>query len=160
MTMTIFLDTVTGAIMASRIVLGLALAVAVILIEALVLYKLGWAADLATSSVDEAQTTVSVHSQGKQFMMCFRDSLLANLVSTVIGWFLAQYLLFLYFWSISFWVTAFIITIFVETLMLWALRRKSVGRSWVAALATNAASFSILIVLLWLAYELELASRF
>ena len=160
MTMTIFLDTVTGAVMARGVVLGIALAGVVILIEALVLYKLGWVANLTTPSVDITQTTVSVHRPSKQFLNCLRDSFLANFASTVIGWFLAQYLLFLYFWSISFWVAAFIITIAVETLILWALRRKSVGRSWVAALAMNAASYFILIVFLGLIYELGLASRF
>jgi hypothetical protein len=160
MTMTFFMDTVTGVVMASRVGLGIALAGVVILIETLVLYKLRWAENLTTSSVDTTQTTVSVHSPSKQFMICLRDSFLANFVSTVVGWFLYQYLLFLYFWSISFWVTAFGITIAVETLMLWVLRRKSVGRSWVAALAMNAASYFILIVLLGLIYELGLASRF
>jgi len=160
MTMTIFLDTITGVVMTSRVVLGFALAAVVILIEALVLYKLRWAVDLTTSSVDITQTTISVHSLSKQFMMCLRDSFLANFASTVIGWFLAQYVFFLYFWSISFWITAFVITIAAETLMLWALRRKSVGRSWVAALAMNAASYFILIVLFGLIYELGLASGF
>lgn len=160
MTMTIFLDTVTGVVMASRVVLGFALAGVVILIEALVLYKLGWALDLTTSSVDITQTTGSILSPGKQFMMSLRDSFLANFVSTIVGWSIARYLLLLYFWSITFWVTTFVITIVVEALMLWALRRKSVGRSWVAALAMNAASYFILIVLFGLSYELGLASRF
>ena len=93
-------------------------------------------------------------------MNCFRDSLLANIASTVAGWFIAQYLLFLYFWNISFWVTTFVISIAVEGLILWALRRKSVGRSWVAALAMNAVSYLILIVLFGLIYELGQASRF
>ena len=158
--MTIFLDTVTGVVMANRVVLGFALAGVVILIEALVLYKLGWALDLTTSSVDITQTTGSILSPSKQFMMSLRDSFLANFVSTVVGWFIARYLLLLYFWSITFWVTTFVITIVVEALMLWALRRKSVGRSWGAALAMNAASYFILIVLFGLSYELGLASRF
>jgi hypothetical protein len=159
MTMTIIMDTVTGSIMASRVVLGIVLAGAVILLEAFVLYKLGWAVDLKVSSVEINQTTVSIPSPSKQFIPCLRDSFLANFASTVVGWFLSQYLIFLYFWSISFWVTAFVITIAVETLMLWALRRKPVSRSWVAALAMNAASYFILIVLLGIIYWLGLASR-
>jgi hypothetical protein len=160
MIMTILLDTVTGVVMTSRVVLGFVLAGVVILIEAFVLYKLGWAAALTTSSDDMTQTTVSVHSPGKQFINCLRDSFLANFASTLLGWFIAQYLLLLYFWSISFWVTTFVISIAVEALMLWVLRRKSVGRSWVAAMAMNAASYLILVVLLGLTYELGLASRF
>jgi hypothetical protein len=158
--MTILLDTVTGVVVTSRVVLGFVLAGVVILIEAFVLYKLGWAAALTTSSDDLTQTTVSALSTGKQFINCLRDSFLANFASTLVGWLIAQYLLLLYFWSISFWVTTFVISIAVEALMLWVLRRKSVGRSWVAAMAMNAASYLILVILLGLAYELGLASRF
>lgn len=159
MTMTFYLDTVMGAVMANRVVLGFALAGIVILIEAFVLYKLGWAVDLTTSSVANSQTTVSVQSPSRQFILCLRDSFIANIASTLVGWLVSEYLLFLNFWSISFWITAFVITIAVESLILWALRRKSVVRSGVAALAMNAASYFILIVFFGLIYELGLASR-
>ena len=159
MTMTFFLDTVTGTVMASQVVLGLVLAGVVILIEALVLHKLGWAVDSTQSPVDKSQATDAVYSPGEQFMACLRDSFLANIASTVIGWFLSQYVFFFSFWSIVFWVTAFVITIVVETLMLWVLRRKSVGRSGMAALAMNASSYLLLIVLFGLIYELGLAAE-
>jgi hypothetical protein len=158
MTMTIYFDTITGAVMTSRVVLGIVLAVGVILIEAWVLYKLKWVADSTASLVDEAQATTSDRGPGKQFMLCSRDSFLANLASTVIGWFLAQYVLFFDFWSIPFWIAALVITIVVETLVLWALKRKSLARSSVTALAMNAASYAMLILLFGLAYQLELAS--
>jgi Na+/glutamate symporter len=159
MTMTFYLDTVTGTLMASRAVLGIALAGVVILIEALVLYRLKWALDPTQSAAETTQPTVAVYSPRRHFMACLRDSFLANLVSTAVGWFLAQYVFFFSFWSIPFWVTAFVITIIVETLMLWVLRRKSVRRSGIAALATNAASYFALVFLFGLIYWLGLAGE-
>ena len=159
MTMTFFLDTVTGTVMASRAVLGVALAGVVILVEALVLYKLGWAADLAQPPEETMQTTVAAYSPSKQFMACLRDSFIANLASTVVGYFLSQYVFFFSFWTIAFWVTAFVTTIIVEALMLWVLRRMPAGRSATAALVMNASSYLLLIVLFGLIYELGLAAE-
>lgn len=159
MKMMFFLDTVTGTLMASRAVLGIALAGLVILVEALALYKLGWAVDLTKSSDDIPQTTTAAYSPGKQFVACLRDSFMANVASALVGWLLSQYVFFFSFWSIPFWITAFVTTLVVESLALWVLRKKSLGKSGIAALAANASSYLLLILLFGLIYQLGLAAE-
>ena len=153
------MDTVTGAVISDRVVLGVFLAVAVILIEALVLYKLGWAADLTASATDIDSASAPVLTPRKQFVQCLRDSVIANSASAAVGWLLAQYVIYSYFWSISFWITQVIISIAVELFILWVLRRKPINKSATASLAMNAASYALLVILFGLIYELGLASR-
>jgi len=155
----VFLDTVTGAVMETRLVLGIALSVVVILLEAFVLYKMGWKSTLAESTREQSNPSSPVLTPAKQFLICLRDSFLANLVSILVGWILFQYVLFFYFWSLPFWISAFVITILVEMLVLWVVGRKSIRKTARVTLVMNGASYLMLVILFGLSYGLGLASR-
>ncbi len=155
----IFLDTVTGAVMETRLVLGIALSIVVILLEAFVLYEMGWNSAPAESTTEQSDPTGPVLTPAKQFLTCLRDSFLANLASVLVGWFLFQYVLFFNFWSLPFWISAFVITFLVEMLVLWIVGRKSIRRTVLVTLVMNGASYLMLVILFGLSYGLGLASR-
>lgn len=146
--------------METRLVLGLALSIVVILIEAFVLHYMGWNTALATATIGQSNPPAVAYTPRKQFLTCLRDSFLANLASILVGWFLFQYVLFFNFWSLPFWISAFVITILVETIVLWVVGKKPIRRTALVSLIMNVASYLMLVILFGLSYTLGLASNF
>jgi hypothetical protein len=150
----IFLDTVTGAVMSTRLLLGLVLSIVVILLEAFVLYKMGWNTALAEATMGQSNPPAPTLTLRKRFLTCLQDSFLANLASVLVGWFLFQYVLFFNFWSLPFWISAVVITILVETIVLWVVRKRPIRRTAIVTLVMNGASYLMLVMFFGLSYIL------
>jgi hypothetical protein len=146
--------------METRLVLGIALSIIVILLEAFVLYKMGWHTAVNEITWGQSSPSAPIYTSRKQFINCLRDSFLANLASVLAGWILFQYVLFFNFWSLPFWISAFVITILVEMLVLWVVGRKSIRRTALVTLVMNGASYLMLVLLFGLTYTLGIASTF
>ncbi len=147
MTMTYYFDMPAGFLILISVVVGVIAAVGISLVEALVLFRLGWPADLRLRSAARPQDTDTAPTSGNRFIACLRDSFLANLASTAVGYLLYGFVFSYSFYSIPFWITAFAITLVVETAVLWALRKKPFGRSALASLAINVSSYLLLIAI-------------